>query len=427
MATATAIRQGGALRAFLTAPVRARTWREFLHVVLDFPIGLAGFCFVAICLGGGLLLAVTVVGLPLIAAMLMACRALGAVERARAGALLGEHVAKPAPFGPRRPGFWPWLKAALFDGPGWRVALYLVLLGGWSVITITVLAPVAISAGLLAAYPAWLQLVGDDGGISLGDHVVRAVWEVGLSAAIGLMFLLLIPWIVHGFAQVDRVLVGGLLGPATPSNRVRDLEATHGEAIDRAAADLRRIERDLHDTTQARLVALAMELGMAKEKLAENPAMAEELITKAHTDAKQALTELHDIARGIHPAVLTDRGLDAALSPLAARSPVPVDVRVDLPGRPAPAVETIAYYCVSELLTNVSKHSRARAARIDVRKVGDRLRLHVWDDGIGGADPALGTGLHGLGDRVRSVDGTVYVESPKTGTTSVAVDLPWMP
>lgn len=427
MATATAIRRGGAIRAFLTAPARARTWREFLHVLLDFPIGLTGFCFVAVLLAGGLLLAVTVVGLPLIAAMLIGCRALGVMERARAATLLGERVAKPPPFGPRRPGFWPWLKAALFDGPGWRVALYLVLLGGWSVITITVLAPVAISAGLLVTYPAWLQFVGDDGGISLGDHLVRAAWEVGLSAAIGLVLLLLIPWIVHGFAHVDRVLVGGLLGATTPSNRVRDLEATHGEALDQAAADLRRIERDLHDTTQARLVALAMELGMAKEKLAENPALAEELITKAHTDAKQALTELHDIARGIHPAVLTDRGLDAALSPLAARSPVPVDVRVDLPSRPAPAVEAIAYYCASELLTNVSKHSHARVARLEVRKAGDRLRLQVWDDGIGGVDPALGTGLHGLGDRVRSVDGSVHVESPKTGTTSVVVELPWMP
>jgi signal transduction histidine kinase len=419
--------RGGPLRTFLTAPLRARTWRELLHVLLDFPIGLAGFCFVAIFLTCGLLLAVTIVGLPLLTAMLMTCRALGVMERARARALLDEHVGEPAPFAPARPGFWPWLKAALLDGPGWRAAVYLVLLGVWSMITLVILAPVAISAGLLSTYPIWLQFVDHNGGISLGDHVVRAPWEVGPAAVIGILCLLLLPWIVHSLASVDRALVRGLLGPTTLSTRVHSLEQTRIGALDQAAADLRRIERDLHDTTQARLVALAMELGLAKDKLAENPALAEDLIAKAHVDAKEALTELHDIARGIHPVVLTDHGLDAALSPLAARCGIPVDVDVDLPSRPAPTIEAIAYYCASELLTNVSRHSQARKARLDVRKVGDLLQVEVSDDGIGGAEPSRGTGLRGLAERVRSVDGNLRVASPQTGTTSVVVELPWMP
>jgi signal transduction histidine kinase len=280
---------------------------------------------------------------------------------------------------------------------------------------------------MLSTYPIWLQFVDNNGGISLGDHIVRAPWEVAVAAAIGILFLLLLPWFVRGFASVDRGLVRGLLGPTTLSTRVRSLEQTRSDALDRAAADLRRIERDLHDTTQARLVALAMELGLAKEKLAENPAMAEDLIAKAHVDAKLALTELHDIARGIHPVVLTDRGLDAALSPLAARCGIPVDVEVELPSRPAPTIEAIAYYCASELLTNVSKHSQAHKARLDVRKSGDLLRVEVSDDGIGGADPGRGTGLQGLAERVRSVDGSLRVASPQTGTTSVVVELPWMP
>jgi signal transduction histidine kinase len=426
LASAQQTHEGGPLRTFLTAPLRARTWRELLHLLLDFPIGLAGFWFVAIFLTGGLFLAVTIVGLPLLAATLLTCRALGVMERARARALLGEHVGEPAPFTPARPGFWPWLKAALLDAPGWRVAAYLVLLGAWSVITLVILVPVAITAGMLSTYPIWLQFADNNGGISLGDHIVRAPWEVAVATAIGILCLLLLPWIVRGFASVDRALVRGLLGPTTLSTRVRSLEQTRSDALDQAAADLRRIERDLHDTTQARLVALAMELGMAKDKLAENPALAEDLIAKAHVDAKQALTELHDIARGIHPAVLTDRGLDAALSPLAARSGIRVDVNVDLPSRPAPTVEAIAYYCANELLTNVSKHSHARRAWLDVRKVGDLLRVEVSDDGIGGADPSKGTGLRGLAERVRSVDGSLRVGSPQTGT-SVVVELPWMP
>jgi len=427
LASARQTREGSPLRTFLTAPLRARTWRELLHLLLDFPIGLAGLCFVALFLTGGLFLAVTIVGLPLLAAMVITCRTLGVMERARARALLGEHVGEPAPFTPARPGFWSWLKAALLDAPGWRAAAYLVLLGAWSVITLVILTPVAISAGLLSTYPIWLQFLDDNGGISLGDHVVRAPWEVGVAAVIGILWLLLLPWIVRGLAGVDRALVRGLLGPTTLSTRARSLEQTRSDALDRAAADLRRIERDLHDTTQARLVALAMELGMAKDKLVENPALAEDLIAKAHVDAKQALTELHDIARGIHPVVLTDRGLDAALSPLAARCSIPVDVDVKLPSRPPPTVEAIAYYCASELLTNVSKHSQARTARLDVRKVGDQLRVEVSDDGIGGADPTKGTGLRGLADRVRSVDGNLRVISPLTGTTSVVVELPWTP
>ena len=410
-----------------TALIHPRTRRELLHLLLDFPIGIAGLCFVAVFFSGGLLLAVTVAGLPVLAGMLAACRAIGVMERARARALLGEYVTPPRPIAPAGRGFWSWLKAALRDAVGWRAALYLVLLGGWSTIVVGLLAPVLIAAGMLVGYPVWRQFLGSDEGISLGDHVVQAVWEVAVSAVIGLVILLLVPWLVRGLAQVDRALVRGLLGPTTLSSRARSLEVARGGAIDQAAADLRRIERDLHDTTQARLIALAMELGRAKEKLAENPHLAEDLVAKAHTDAKQALAELHDIARGIHPVVLTGRGLDAALSPLAARCAVPVTVRVDLPSRPTPAVEAAAYYCVSELLTNVSKHSGARAARVSVQRVGDRMRVEVWDDGVGGADPGRGTGLRGLAERVRNLDGTMRVESPSAGTTRVVVELPWVP
>jgi signal transduction histidine kinase len=170
-----------------------------------------------------------------------------------------------------------------------------------------------------------------------------------------------------------------------------------------------------------------MDLGMARERLSRDPDGARELLDKAHAASKEAITEMRQVARGIHPPVLTDRGLDAALSALAARSPVPVEVHVDVPMRPSPTVEAIAYFCVSEALTNVAKHSRATAARVDVRNAGDRLEVHVSDNGIGGADEAGGTGLHGLSDRVRAVDGSIEVTSPPGGPTVIVVSLPLPP
>jgi signal transduction histidine kinase len=195
--------------------------------------------------------------------------------------------------------------------------------------------------------------------------------------------------------------------------------------VDDSAATLRRIERDLHDGTQARLVALAMNVGLAKEKLAEggDPAEAAALLDRAHTTAKDAIAEVRDLARGIHPPVL-DAGLDAALATLCAHSAVPVELRTQLGARPSPAIETIAYFCAAELITNVAKHSGARRAVLDAGTVDGQLRLSVSDDGCGGAHLGGGSGLTGLSDRVRTVDGRLTVDSPPGGPTTVTVDLP---
>ncbi len=239
------------------------------------------------------------------------------------------------------------------------------------------------------------------------------------------MLLLLAPWVVHGVLTVDRVLVRWLLGPTTSGQRVRELEQTRAQAVDDSASTLRRIERDLHDGTQARLVALAMNVGLAREKLAEgrDPAEAERLLVKAHTTAKEAIVELRDLARGIHPPVL-DAGLDSALATLAAHSAVPVDLRTAIAVRPSPAIETIAYFCAAELLTNVAKHSRAEHARLDARTVEGRVWLQVSDDGRGGASVGAGSGLSGLSERVRTVDGRLSVQSPDGGPTVVTIELP---
>jgi signal transduction histidine kinase len=194
---------------------------------------------------------------------------------------------------------------------------------------------------------------------------------------------------------------------------------------------LRRIERDLHDGTQAQLVALAMRLGMAKEKLAETDHVdldqVRELVDDAHRGAKEAIVELRDLARGIHPPAL-DTGLEGALSTLAARSTVPTDVTIAMNVRPTPAIEAIAYFCVAELLANVAQHANASRAEITCAQHGRWLRLVVRDDGVGGAQlsrvGSSSSGLTGLADRLHAVDGGFDIVSPPGGPTVVTVDLP---
>jgi signal transduction histidine kinase len=195
-------------------------------------------------------------------------------------------------------------------------------------------------------------------------------------------------------------------------------------AVDSAEAERRRIERDLHDGAQQRLVSLAMDLGQAAEKFDTDLDTAKELVVSAHQEAKAALSDLRGLVRGIHPAILEDRGLDPALSAVVARSPVPVTLRVDIPERPPSALESTAYFVVTEALTNVAKHARATKARVTIARQGDRLVVEVTDDGAGGADPATGTGLRGLEERVAAVGGWMRVLSPAGGPTTVMVEMP---
>jgi signal transduction histidine kinase len=208
------------------------------------------------------------------------------------------------------------------------------------------------------------------------------------------------------------------------AERVSELERTRALAVDDSAAALRRVERDLHDGAQMRLAALAMNLGMAREKLSDDDATVRELIDSAHRNAVDALADLRDLARGIHPPVL-DNGLASALDSLAASSAIPVTVTAEIGERPAPAIETIAYFCAAELIANATKHSYANQIKINIfSERAGVLRLEVADDGIGGADQAHGTGLAGLAQRVSTVDGHIDVASPAGGPTKVTVQLP---
>ncbi|WP_328962090.1 sensor histidine kinase [Streptomyces virginiae] len=386
-------------------PVRAVfsavTWKEIAYLVSNLPLAIVGFVYAVVMVSTAGGLSVTAVGIPLLACGLYLSRQLGRLDRARARGLLGVRVDEPTPIpGPKRSGgFFPWLWTSIKDPVGWRTVLYQLIRLPWGVLTFTV------------------ALTG-----------LFVLWPV-------------LPYLVRLMANVDRAMVRGLLSPSDDlERRIAELESDRGVVVDTAAADLRRIERDLHDGAQARLVALAMGLGLAKEKLLEDPEGAAAMVDEAHGEVKLALQELRDLARGIHPAVLTDRGLDAALSSVAARCVVPVKVAVDLPGdpsgdpagdpsraRPAEAIEGIAYFVVSELLQNVSKHAGpgARGATVEVWRAGARLMIRVSDDGRGGASPSGGSGLAGLAERLGAVDGVLVVDSPAGVGTVVTAELPW--
>ncbi|GHH88249.1 sensor histidine kinase [Streptomyces capitiformicae] len=363
-----------------------RTWKEIAHLLVNLPLALLGFTYVMTTLFTSAFLTLTVIGFPLLAAALMGARQLGRLERIRARELLGVRVDEPSPLPLRGggQGFFAQVWMSVKDPVGWRSMLYELIRLPWGIATFTITL-----VGLFVAWPV-------------------------------------LPFVVRGLTHVDRVMVRALLSPSDElERRIAELESDRGVVVDTAAADLRRIERDLHDGAQARLVNLAMGLGLAKEKLLEDPDAAASMVEEAHGEVKLALQELRDLARGIHPAVLTDRGLDAALSAVASRCTAPVKVSVELVERPAAAIEGIAYFTVSELLQNVSKHSGARSAAVDVWRSGDRLLIQVWDDGRGGAGVDGGTGIAGLAERLDAVDGLFVIDSPAGGPTTITAELPW--
>jgi signal transduction histidine kinase len=418
---------GAVLRA-VHAVVSGRTWLAVIHLLAGMVIGLASFSiFLTGAVVGVVLLPFALAGLPVLVAVLWLCMQFARSERARFAVLLGARM--PAP--PRRLRSdaswwrrgWRFLAApatlrqfgyALLRFPLSAVQFVLVIVV-WSL-------PLAL---LVLPVLGWLLpriWVGADiAGSALSQPAERAG-----AAALGLTLLLAAPPLTRALAAADIAIARYLIGPGSGADmtaRIGELEDSRARVVDAAGAERRRMERDLHDGAQQRLVALAMDLGRAKARFADDPEGARAIIDQAHVAAKDALTELRNLVRGVHPPVLTDRGLDAALSGLAALSPVPVTVRAGLAVRPTASVEAIAYFVVAEALTNVAKHSRATRAEVSADRHGDVLRIVIRDDGIGGADPR-GQGLSGLADRVAGVDGRLSVRSPAGGPTVIEVELP---
>jgi signal transduction histidine kinase len=418
-------RTGGLLRRAAEPIVSAETWLAVIHLMTGAITG-------AVALAGVLVLTVVGVttvwfflaGLPVLVTMLWLCLQFGRFERARFALLLGVQLPTPPVDLSSGASLWRRLWRLVAEPTtrrqfGYAVIRFplgfaegFILTAVWSFVVALVGLPVFSS---LLLHHRW--------------HVYAPIPWLGEMIAGTVLGLLLLPvpaQLTRGLASLDIAVARYLIGPGGSTDqteRITELERSRARVVDAAGAERRRIERDLHDGAQQRLVSLAMNLGRAKAKFADDPAAAKEIIDQAHTEAKEALAELRDLVRGVHPPVLTDRGLDAAISGLAALCPVPVTVHAGSGPRPPVSAEAIAYFVVAEALTNVAKHAHASQAEVSVIRHGDVLRVLISDDGVGGADPR-GQGLAGLADRLAGVDGRLSVRSPHGGPTVIEAELP---
>ncbi|MET0577284.1 MAG: sensor histidine kinase [Ilumatobacteraceae bacterium] len=404
-----------------------RLFRAAAHVAVGLPVAIVTFVVIVVMAALSIgLMPVFLLGVPIGWLTLMMAHVLGQVGRSRAG-IYGTPI--PDPVRPLTRESWLGrLAERLRSRARWReIAHHLVEL------------PVcAISYAVVAA--AWcgslaMTLLPIYVGTFPGDSAKFYFFEIAasdparwLAAAVGLVGLVFVaPWITIGAATTQWALADRLLGPTEDERlaaQVTELQTRRTAAVDSAEAERRRIERDLHDGAQQRLVALAATLGVARDKLDDDPEAGKELVAAAHEEAKAALTEIRDLVRGIHPVILEDRGIDAALSAVVARSPVPVVLDVQVAERPPAAVESAAYFVVTEALTNVARHSGATRAHVSIARAADRLVVEIRDNGHGGADASKGTGLDGLRERVAGMGGTSYVISPEGGPTTILVELP---
>jgi signal transduction histidine kinase len=403
------------------------TWWRLTHIVLGVFVGTVTFTVIVVLLSLSVALLITFpLALPFAWALFVVARGIGHVERSRYAALLGVEMVDPVP--PlRETSLWRRLIERVKSRPRWREIVYGVVRLPLSLLTMLPTVVAWCGSAALLALPFYVSHM--PGGtakfwlfeVSQGAGSVIAA----LVGAAGLV--LLAPWVTHAMAAIDAA-VGRRLLSLSPQEavdrRVAQLETSRAAAVDSAEAERRRIERDLHDGAQQRLVSLAMDLGDARERLESDPEGGRALVAEAHEEAKAALKEIRDLVRGIHPVILEDRGLDAALSAIVARSPVPVRLHVDVAERPPAAVESTAYFVVAEALTNVARHAEATTAAVTIERSGDRLVIEVRDDGRGGANPKAGSGLRGLRDRVQAHQGSMHVVSPPGGPTTLFVELP---
>ncbi|MGF1343613.1 sensor histidine kinase [Streptomyces flavovirens] len=391
---------------------------EWLFAVVGLPFALFGGVYALAVLYAGALLSLTVLGLPFVVAALLGARGLGALHRRLTGRLLGEHVEAPAGL-PRSAGVLARGRAVLTDPVAWRTLLYLVLRLPLGVLGFAAAVALPLGCGWLIGFPLWVRL------LQPGPRPAGLLDAVAV--VLGVILLFLVPAAVRALGGANRRLARLLLGPARVQQRVRELESARATLLAENTDQFRRLERDLHDGTQARLVALAITLSLAVDALvpATGPDLVRlrTLVDRARGETDDTIAELRQLTRGIHPVALDD-GLGQALPALTATSPVPVTVRLDLRERPHQAVERAVYFCAAELLTNIARHSGARSAELTASAADGRIRLTVRDDGRGGAALGAGTGLTGLAERLAAVDGALRVDSPPGGPTTVTAELP---
>ena len=419
-------RDGGGVGTFLLAPLHPATWYASMAILLGFWVELVAFTFAIAAFSSGASSLFFGIGFVLIGIAIEGCRLVARIERSRATLAdprpLRAHVYRPYGSGLR-----DFLFAIFLDASRWRDVVYVFVAFPLTALELAVSAALWIlSLGLLSV-PIWYATG------SLASVVGEAAApSPALALALGAVGLGLAPvaaTVSQGLMALHRAVIGGLLCDSEQrqlERRVETLEGSRRAVLDVEASELRRIERDLHDGAQQRLVMLTIDLSLAAEKIDAEPAAARELVVGARDQARLALAELRDLVRGIAPAILLDRGLVPALSALAARGPVPTAVGSTLPEgiRLPDAVERAAYFVVAEALTNVAKHAAATRCEIRCRAEERGLVVEVWDDGAGGARIVPAGGLAGLAGRVEALDGSLTVESPAGGPTTVRAEIP---
>src|SRR5439155_7192656 len=416
-------------RAFALSPIHPATWYANAAIGLGLVIGLVAFATIGALVSGGLATLLAVFGLIFVAMAIEGSRLVARIERWRA--FIGEPGRLPAhPYRPLRGGILDMLRAEFADENRWRDVLYVAINLPLSIIEFVVAATVWTLALSLLTTPIWYDAVGGGslpgvlGPLSGHDAPVALVRVI-----VGAALLAVAASLSQLIMALHRGVVASVL--CTSESRelrrqVETLRQSRSAVLDVEASELHRIERDLHDGAQQRLVMLSIDLGLASERIDTDPAAAKQLIVEGQEQAREALAEIRNLVRGIAPSILLDRGLVSAVESISGVGPVPTVLVSGLaPGeRLPPATERAAYFVVSEALANVAKHSAARHCEVRCRREGSRLVVEVWDDGVGGALAEPGGGLAGLESRIAGVDGSFSVSSPASGPTLVRAEIP---
>ncbi|MET8160475.1 sensor domain-containing protein [Sphaerisporangium sp. NPDC005289] len=400
------------------------------YTLLGLPMGVVSFAILiaGLSAGGGSIPAL--VGLPILAVTLLVARGFADVERRMLPEILARPVARPRyPRAPQGAGWVRRMLHPLTSGQSWLDLLHGILVFPIAIATFVVTVvwwAVAVSSVL---YPLYGWITGRIPGnkelpelLGLGDgYLVNSAFYL----SVGAVFCLTLPGVIRGSALLRAGIGRALLtGVAELHERIDDLTEGRAAAVSAEAGALRRLERDIHDGPQQRLVYLAMELSRAQRQLHKDPQAAHATLAEAITATRETLDELRALSRGIAPPILSDRGLAPALAALAGRCTVPVELDVQVVERYTAVVENTVYYVAAEALTNIAKHSRAQMCTLSLNRTGDALLLSIGDDGVGGAHVAKGHGLAGLADRLRAVDGELVVQSPAGGPTLIVAEVP---
>ena len=429
-------RDRGAVATFILSPLHPATWYATAAIILGFWVELLAFTVVVALFSSGTSLLFIGVGFVILGVAVESCRLVARIERSRA-AMGDPRPLVPHAYRPYGSGLRDLILAVFLDVNRWRDVVYVLVAFPLAVLELVVAIALWSTSLVLLSVPLWYasgSLAVAAGGLTVagGGLAVTGEGAAALAIVAGVAGLVLAPVaasVSRGLMALHRGVVAGLLCASQQhalERRVETLEGSRKAVLDVEATELRRIERDLHDGAQQRLVMLTIDLSLAAERIDTDPASARELVVEARDQARLALAELRDLVRGIAPAILLDRGLVPALSAIAVRCPVPTVVASTLPDgiRLPDALERAAYFVVAEALANVAKHATAGHCEIRCRAEGPSLVVEVWDDGGGGARVVPGGGLAGLAGRVEALDGSLTVDSPAGGPTIVRATLP---